>query len=107
MHSFDAFVSAVASECGKARDSVAVELRDMPDHRTPPTFERTWMTLLLTSQVFLGGLLGIAAQGFLVYIVIGLVLPWFGLDLLDLALVVAAVDLPGTLLAWVTATPSH
>jgi hypothetical protein len=82
----------------------ALLLRNMPDRRAPPVFERAWMTLLLTLQVFLGGLLGIAAQGFLVYVVIGLVLPWFGLDLLDLARAVAAADLPGTMLAWFTGT---
>jgi hypothetical protein len=43
----------------------ALVLRNMSDRRAPPAFERTWMTLLLTLQVFLGGLLGIAAQGFL------------------------------------------
>jgi hypothetical protein len=60
------------------------------------------MTLLLTLQVFLGGLVGIAAQGFLVYVVIGLVLPWFGLDLLELARAVAAADLPRTVLIRIT-----
>jgi hypothetical protein len=85
----------------------ALVLRNMPDRRAPPVFERTWMTLLLTSQVFLGGLLGIAAQGFLVYVVIGVMLPWFGFDLLDLARGVAAADLPGTVLRWVTGVPAH
>ena len=84
----------------------ALLLRNMPERRAPPTFERTWMTLLLTLQVFLGGLLGIAAQGLLAYVVIGRVLPWFGLDLLGLARAVAAFDLPGHLLAWVTGAPT-
>jgi len=65
------------------------------------------MTLLLTAQMFLGGLLGIVAQGVLVYIVIGLLLPIFGFDLLDLARGVAAPDLPGALIAWVTGAPSR
>jgi hypothetical protein len=80
-------------------------LRNMPDRGAPPAFERAWMTLLLTSQLFLGGLLGIAAQVFLAYVVIGIVLPWFGLDLLDLARAVAALDLPGHVLGVFTATP--
>jgi hypothetical protein len=66
----------------------------------PPAFERSWMTLLLTTQVFLGGLLGIAAQAFLAYVVIGWLLPLFGFDLLDLARTVASADLPGQALRW-------
>jgi hypothetical protein len=65
------------------------------------------MTLLLTSQLFLGGLLGTAAQAFLAYVVIGIVLPWFGLDLLDLARAVAALDLPGHVLGMFADTPPH
>ncbi len=80
-------------------------LRNMPERGTPNAIERTWMTLLLTAQMFVGGLLGIAAQGVLVYIVIGLLLPIFGFDLLDLARAVAAPDLPGALIAWVTRGP--
>jgi hypothetical protein len=84
----------------------ALLLRNMPDRGAPPAFERAWMTLLLTSQLFLGGLLGIAAQVFLAYIVIGLVLPWFGLDLLELARAVVALDLPGHVIG-VFATTTH
>ena len=69
--------------------------RNMPPQRAPRSFDRAWITLVLTAQVFLGGLLGIAAQAFLVYVVIGLLLPVFGLDLLGLARAVAAPDLPG------------
>ena len=85
----------------------ALLLRNLPEHSAPPTFERLWMTLLLTAQLFIGGLLGIAAQGFLAYVVIGLVLPWFGLDLLDLARFVAALDLPRALLSLFAGAPSH
>ena len=81
-------------------------LRNMPAHRAPRSFDRAWITLVLTSQVFLGGLLGIAAQGFLVYVVIGVVLPWFGLDLLELARAVAVLDLPGQVLGWFAGAPS-
>jgi hypothetical protein len=73
-------------------------LRNMPDDSAPPGFERLWITLLLTTQLFAGGLLGIAAQGFLAYVVIGLALPLFGFDLLELARGVAAADLPGALM---------
>lgn len=79
-------------------------LRVLPPHEPPAWYNRSGIALLLTLQIFLGGLLGIAAQAVLVYVVIGLVLPWFGLDLLDLARAVAAADLPGTLLRWVAGT---
>ena len=75
-------------------------LRAMPAERAPRSFDRTWIALLLTSQVFLGGLLGIAAQGVLVYVLIGLALPWFGWDLLGVARAVAAPDWPGQAIAW-------
>ena len=60
-------------------------------------FDQACIALVLTAQVFLGGLLRIAALAFLVYVVIGLLLPLFGLDLLGLARAVAAPDLPGML----------
>jgi len=85
----------------------ALLLRNMPERGAPPAFERAWMTLLLTLQVFLGGLLGIAAQVFLAYAVIGLALPLLGLDLLELARAVAAPDLPGQVVGWFASTPSH
>lgn len=85
----------------------ALLLRNMPERGAPPTFERAWMTLLLTLQVFLGGLLGIAAQVFLAYVVIGLALPLFGLDLLDLARAVAALDLPGQVAGWFAGASTH
>lgn len=47
----------------------------------------------------------IAAQAAQVYVVIGLDLPVFGLDLLGLARAVAAPDLPGTLVAWLLGPP--
>jgi hypothetical protein len=59
-----------------------------------PPFERQWLALVLTSQVFLGALLGIAAQAFLAIVVIFHVLLWFGLELLDTARDVAEFDLP-------------
>jgi hypothetical protein len=82
-------------------------LHAMPEHRAPRSFDRTWIAGVLTAQIFLGGLLGLAAQGVMVYVVIGLVLPVFGPDLLGLARVVAAPDLPGTLLAWITGSPLY
>jgi len=85
----------------------AALLRAMPEHRAPRSFDQAWIALVLTEQVFLGGLLGIAAQAFLVYGVIGLALPVFGVDLLGLARAVAAPDLPGTLIHWVLGPGTH
>ena len=82
-------------------------LRAMPPQRAPRSFDRDWIAAVLTAQVFLAGLLGIAAQAFVVYVVIGLLLPAFGLDLLGLARAVAAPDLPGTLVAGLFGMPAH
>jgi hypothetical protein len=48
----------------------------------------------LPPQIFMGGFLGIAAQGFLAVGVIFYIMPWVGLGLLDTARDVAAFDLP-------------
>jgi hypothetical protein len=74
-------------------------LRLMPERGTVPSYNRQWIATLLTAQVFVGAAIGIAAQVFLAYVVIGVVLPLFGLDLLALARAVAAPDLPGKLIA--------
>jgi hypothetical protein len=49
---------------------------------------------VLTAQVAAGAALGIAAQAFLVVVIIGYVMPFFGLELLDTARDVAAFNLP-------------
>jgi hypothetical protein len=87
-------------------------LRAMPPQGPPRSFDRDWIAAVLTAQVFLGGLLGIAAQAFAVYVVIGLVvinlvLPTLGLDLLDLARAIAAPDLPRTLVPLLLGPPTH
>lgn len=82
-------------------------LRAMPEQRAPRGFDRDWIAAVLTAQVFLGGLLGIAAQAAVVYLVIGLALPVFGVDLLGLARAVAAPDLPGHLVAWLLGPGVH
>ena len=48
----------------------------------------------LTAQVAAGAALGMAAQAFLVWVIIGHVMPFFGLELLDTARNVAAFNLP-------------
>jgi len=69
-------------------------LRFMPERSTVPRFERAWIATVLTAQVAAGAALGIAAQIFLVWVIIGYVMPWFGADLLDMARDVAAFNLP-------------
>jgi hypothetical protein len=69
-------------------------LRFMPAGKAVPTFERTWLALVLTVQVFAGAFLGIAAQFVLAIGVIFYVLPLIGLELLDTARAVADFDLP-------------
>ncbi len=66
----------------------------MPAGKAVPAFDRTWLALVLTCQVFLGAFLGIAAQFVLAIGVIFYVLPWIGLELLDTARAVAEFDLP-------------
>jgi hypothetical protein len=50
-------------------------LRFMPIGKAVPPFERSWIALVLTSQVFIGAGLGIAAQAFLAIGVIFYVMP--------------------------------
>jgi hypothetical protein len=46
-------------------------------------------------QIATGAALGIAAQVFLLWVIIGHVMPFFGLELLDMARGVADFNLPG------------
>jgi hypothetical protein len=72
----------------------ALLLRFMPAGKAVPAFDRTCFALVLTSQVFVGAFLGIAAQFVLAIGVIFYVLPWMGLELLDTAHAMAEYDLP-------------
>jgi hypothetical protein len=69
-------------------------LRFMPAGKAVPAFDRTWLALVLTCQVFVGAFLGIAAQFALAIGVIFYVLPWTGLELLDTVRAVAEFDVP-------------
>jgi hypothetical protein len=72
----------------------ALLLRFMPAGKAVPAFDRTWLALMLTCQVFVGSFLGIGAQFVLAIGVIFYVLPWMGLELLETARAVAEFDLP-------------
>jgi hypothetical protein len=69
-------------------------LRWIPEGREVPDYRRPLAALALTGQMFAGAFLGIAAQAFLAWGLIFHVMPWIGLDLLAMARVIAAFDLP-------------
>jgi hypothetical protein len=59
-----------------------------------PKFDRACFAIVLTTQVAASAALGIAAQAFLVWVIIGHVMPSFGLELLDMARGVVDFNLP-------------
>jgi hypothetical protein len=69
-------------------------LRFIPERGGVLKWDRHWIATLLTAQVAAGAALGIAAQVFLVWVIIGYVMPFFGLELLGMARDVAAFNLP-------------
>lgn len=69
-------------------------LRFMPARGSVPRLDRAWIAAVLTAQVVVGAALGIAAQVLLAMVIIGYVMPFFGLELLDMARDVAAFNLP-------------
>jgi hypothetical protein len=69
-------------------------LRKIPTQGNVPKFDRAWIATVLTAQVAAGTALGIAAQVFLVWVILGHVMPFFGLELLDIARDVTAFNLP-------------
>jgi hypothetical protein len=74
-------------------------LKFMPANKGVPAFDRAWIATVLTLQLVGGAILGIVVQFALVYAVFGYVMPWMGLELLDMARAVAAFDLPGKIIA--------
>jgi hypothetical protein len=69
-------------------------LRAIPGRGGVLRWDRHWIATVLTAQVAAGAALGIAAQAFLVVVIIGYIMPFLGLELLDMARDVAAFDLP-------------
>jgi hypothetical protein len=80
-------------------------LQFMPVNKPVPTFDRAWIATVLTLQLVGGAILGIAVQFALVYAVFGYVMPWLGLELLDMARAVAAWDLPEKLIRGLSIAP--
>jgi hypothetical protein len=66
----------------------------MPEGKAVPEYKRQLAAIGLTGQMFAGVALGIAAQALLVWGLIFHIMPWIGLDLLDMVRSVAAFDLP-------------
>jgi hypothetical protein len=69
-------------------------LQWIPEGKAVPDYRRPLAAVGLTTQMFAGVGLGIAAQAFLVWGLVFHVMPRVGLDLLDMARWVAAFDLP-------------
>lgn len=65
-----------------------------PEDRDAPDYKRPLAALALTGQVFLGAFLGVVAQVFLAWGFIFHLMPAIGLEILDTARAVAALDLP-------------
>jgi hypothetical protein len=71
-----------------------VLLRFMPDRGGVLKWERAWIAAVLTFQAGAGAALGVAAQVIPVVVILGYVMPFFGLELLDMARDIAAFNLP-------------
>ena len=69
-------------------------LRFIPERGHVLKWDRHWIATVLTAQIAAGTALGILAQVFLVWAIIGHVMPFFGLELLGVARDVAAFNLP-------------
>jgi hypothetical protein len=69
-------------------------LRFIPERGGVLKWDRYWIAAVLTTQVAAGAAFGIAAQAFLVVVIIGYVMPFFGLELLDMARDITAFNLP-------------
>jgi len=69
-------------------------LNFMPVGKAVPAFNRTWLAAVLSAQVSVGIFLGIAAQALLAWALLFHLMPFVGLNLLDMARAVAAFDVP-------------
>ena len=69
-------------------------LEYIPERGGVLKWDRHWIATVLTAQVAAGAALGITAQVFLVWVIIGHVMPFLGLELLGMARDVAAFNLP-------------
>jgi hypothetical protein len=87
-------VNIVIGGASLVRGLPTLLLQKIPGQGNVPKFDRAWIATVLTAQVAAGAALGIAAQVFLVWVIIGHLMPFFGLELLDMARGVADFNLP-------------
>jgi hypothetical protein len=92
-------MAAAMSLMSPLRARPSLILKFMPAGKAVPAFDRAWIATILALQIVGGALLGITVQMFVAIAVLVYVMPWLGLELLDMARAVAAFDLPGKLLA--------
>jgi hypothetical protein len=75
-------------------DVPSLLLRYIPERGGVLKWDRAWIATVLTAQVAAGAALGIAAQVLLIVVIIGYIMPFFGLELLGMARDAAAFNLP-------------
>ena len=69
----------------------------IPEGKVVLRWDRHWIAAVLTAQVVIGVILGILAQVAVVVVMIEYFMPWIGTDLLGMAHLIAAFDLPAKL----------
>lgn len=67
----------------------------LPAGRAVPAFDRAWIAWLLALQSVGGAVLGLLAQVLLAVGILVFLMPWLGLNLLEMARGLAALDIPG------------
>jgi hypothetical protein len=75
-------------------------LQFLPATGGVPAYDRAWIAAVLTIQAAFGAVLGFVVQFLLAYGLIFYAMPTVGLDLLELARGLAALDLPERLIEW-------
>lgn len=69
-------------------------LKHLPPDKPVRSYERTWISLVLAMQTVGGVILGVIVQGLLAWAMIAYVMPWLGLNLLDMIRDILALNLP-------------
>jgi len=69
-------------------------LQHLPADKPVRSYERTWISLVLAMQTVGGVILGVVVQGLLFWAMIAYVMPWLGLNLLNMIRDILALNLP-------------
>ena len=72
-------------------------VRKMPATKAVPAFDRAWIAIVLTLQLVLGSVVGVAVQAVVAIAMLRYIMPWMGIELLRVAREIAALDLPARL----------